>query len=379
MNKFLISLVSILAVVVVATPSRSDAAEARRLLPLKVMGDKQVEDRIDGLTQAMVRQLVKYPDVRMQPVPSDDPLDIMLEAGCEDLDEACLKTIGSSAGVDEVLLLVVENVRGMFRVTAHMVSVAGGKSMDPEVTGNSGDQLEEMVAGVIVKTLGPVPEVAPVVAPVVTRFDLSVASDPSGAEVFVNGDFSGMTPVRLSLEPAEYEISVQKDGYISSTQQAIVRDGSPDRLEVKLDRKAPVAAAVAPVAVVPPAAAAAVPAAAPAPAVAAPVVAPVEPVPPPVVAPVEPLPPPVVAVVEPAPMPEPVAPPAEPIENRSSVKSEPVYKKWWFWTIIGVAVVGAGTIAGILASQGDSTPGEAGFSPWGGYAPRDVTLYPMFR
>jgi len=79
-----------------------------------------------------------------------------------------------------------------------------------------------------------------------------------------------MTPVRLSLEPAEYEISVQKDGYISSTQQAIVRDGSPDRLEVKLDRKAPVAAAVAPVAVVPPAAAAAVPAAAPAPAAAPP-------------------------------------------------------------------------------------------------------------
>lgn len=374
MNKFLISLVSILAVAFVATPSPVAAAEARRLLPLKVMGDKQVEDRIDVLTQAMVRQLVKYPDVRMQPVPSDDPLDIMLEAGCEDLDDACLTTIGGSAGVDDVLLLVVENVRGMFRVTAHLVSVAGGKSIDPEVTGNSSDQLEDMLAGVIVKALGPVPETAPLVAPVVAKFDFSVASDPAGAEVFVNGDFSGTTPVRLTLDPAEYEISVQKEDYLPSTQKAVVGEGLPAKLEVTLERKVPAAVAVAPVTAVLPAAAVAIPAPAPAsaPAPAAVAVAPV-------VAPVEPVVAPPAAAVPPQVSADPVPSPPEPIEKRPSASSEPVYRKWWFWTIIGVAVVGAGTLAGIFASQGDSTPGEAGFSPWGGYAPRDVTLYPMAR
>jgi tetratricopeptide (TPR) repeat protein len=38
-------------------------------------------------------------------------------------------------------------------------------------------------------------------------------------------------------------------------------------------------------------------------------------------------------------------PPAE-------TESRPVYKKWWFWTIIGVAAVGAGVTIGLVASSG---------------------------
>ena len=63
-------------------------------------------------------------------------------------------------------------------------------------------------------------------------------------------------------------------------------------------------------------------------------------------------------------------------ESEQVVGKQPFYKTWWFWTIVGVAVVGAGTAAGILASQGDGNSGVVEFSPWGDYAPLDVTLYP---
>jgi len=34
----------------------------------------------------------------------------------------------------------------------------------------------------------------------------------------------------------------------------------------------------------------------------------------------------------------------------------PVYEAWWFWTIIGVVVVGAGTTAAVLATRGPNLP-----------------------
>jgi hypothetical protein len=47
------------------------------------------------------------------------------------------------------------------------------------------------------------------------------------------------------------------------------------------------------------------------------------------------------------------APPPE--EPRSTERSEaPIYKKWWFWTAIGV--VAAGAVGGALLLGGTSNP-----------------------
>ncbi len=46
--------------------------------------------------------------------------------------------------------------------------------------------------------------------------------------------------------------------------------------------------------------------------------------------------------------------------------SKPVYKKWWFWTIMGTvaaAAIAGGVAGGILANQGQSLP-EPGFHPF---------------
>jgi len=35
--------------------------------------------------------------------------------------------------------------------------------------------------------------------------------------------------------------------------------------------------------------------------------------------------------------------------------SRPVYQKWWFWTLIGAAVVG-GVVAGVVVAGSNKTP-----------------------
>jgi hypothetical protein len=63
---------------------------------------------------------------------------------------------------------------------------------------------------------------------------------------------------------------------------------------------------------------------------------------------------------------------AYPVEE---IGGSPWYKKWWVWTVVGAAVVGAGVTAGVLLS-GEEEAGKSGFTAsvnWpavGGAAPR---------
>jgi hypothetical protein len=57
-------------------------------------------------------------------------------------------------------------------------------------------------------------------------------------------------------------------------------------------------------------------------------------------------------------------------------KAAPWYEAWWFWTIVGAAVVGGATTAGVLLTKDKGTSGSVGFSPSASFAPKDATLYP---
>jgi len=69
------------------------------------------------------------------------------------------------------------------------------------------------------------------------------------------------------------------------------------------------------------------------------------------------------ATLEPAPPPEPAGPPAPP----------PVYRRWWFWTIIGAVAVGAGLGIGLgvgLNQEEPTGPGQEWGVPFPDYEPR---------
>ena len=82
---------------------------------------------------------------------------------------------------------------------------------------------------------------------------LQVRSRPSSAEVFVNGDRRGVTPLTLSeLSPGAYTVRVARAGYAPSEQRITLDARRPSRvLEVSLTRAASTAAAAPPVAAPP--------------------------------------------------------------------------------------------------------------------------------
>jgi hypothetical protein len=50
---------------------------------------------------------------------------------------------------------------------------------------------------------------------------------------------------------------------------------------------------------------------------------------------------------------------AAPSESPAQERATPVYKRWWLWTVVGVAVVGIGLGVGLglgLSSQGGGNP-----------------------
>ena len=66
------------------------------------------------------------------------------------------------------------------------------------------------------------------------------------------------------------------------------------------------------------------------------------------------------------PGPLPPGPGAAALPAGPGVARTPVYKKWWFWTIVGVAAVGTGTAIGLgVYAKGASTDGLPGVTPFG--------------
>ena len=68
---------------------------------------------------------------------------------------------------------------------------------------------------------------------------LWVLSQPDGAEVFVNGTFRGVTPLRLeNVSAGTYSIKIHKEGYEDQTKSATVTKGQLSKIEFTLKRKA---------------------------------------------------------------------------------------------------------------------------------------------
>jgi len=69
---------------------------------------------------------------------------------------------------------------------------------------------------------------------------LSVASDPAGATVYVDGQLQGATPLDLKrLAPGDHRVSVMMQGYLENSRVVSLRAGQSHDVQVKLTPQAP--------------------------------------------------------------------------------------------------------------------------------------------
>jgi cytochrome c-type biogenesis protein CcmH/NrfG len=76
-------------------------------------------------------------------------------------------------------------------------------------------------------------------APALAEGQLSIGSSPSGAAVFVEGQYAGVTPVLLDAPAGTYRVRVQRDGHRPREFAARVVDGLTTRRSVSLTAAAP--------------------------------------------------------------------------------------------------------------------------------------------
>ena len=92
---------------------------------------------------------------------------------------------------------------------------------------------EEFVSTVNIRA-GSTTSVNALLQPVVRSGTLSVDSSPRGAQVHVNGIFRGVTPLRIDLDPAQYDVRVTLTGYEEFAANVNVRPGQVSSVSARL-------------------------------------------------------------------------------------------------------------------------------------------------
>ncbi|PLV58324.1 PEGA domain-containing protein [Thermotoga sp. KOL6] len=64
--------------------------------------------------------------------------------------------------------------------------------------------------------------------------ELSLSSSPSGASIYVNGDYRGETPLTLNISPGNYTITFKKEGYQEETRYVSLNVGERRSIHVNL-------------------------------------------------------------------------------------------------------------------------------------------------
>ncbi len=104
----------------------------------------------------------------------------------------------------------------------------GGSVQDAceAITKHWAEHSSELKTAPIASVPGGPAQRAQAVSEVLEKANFSVASNPSGADIEVDGSFAGSTPSTLQLSSGEHEISIKKKGFQAWTRKMKVTGGS---------------------------------------------------------------------------------------------------------------------------------------------------------
>jgi len=216
------------ATMVVPATAPGEAGATVAVLPLEVEGELSDADR-DALATQLVDGLERgaFGVVRPEAVLSASPK----AAGCTD--SKCLSKIASESSATHVLRARVTVVDRDYMVALELYD---GRSGDSLAKTDEGCEICGITdAGALMETAA---------ATLRTKLDalakgpstLSITSTPEGAEVLLDGEIIGVTPLVRPVVPGKAVIRVSKEGFIAIEREVQLVEGVAESLTFELEK-----------------------------------------------------------------------------------------------------------------------------------------------
>ncbi|KIG13746.1 hypothetical protein DB30_07592 [Enhygromyxa salina] len=210
-----------------SSATSTDVAAKTAILPLVVDGDLPDADR-DNLTAQLVEGLQRG---SFEIVTPDQ---VTAAVGGGDCDKpGCMKKIAGQTGSTHIVRATVQVVDRDYSVRVELFDGSDGTKI---VSTSEGCEICGVVdVGGLMQTQA---------ATLRTKLDalasgpaaVNITSDPDGAEVTLDGEVFGTTPVDKPLIPGDHVIRVSKDGYISVQEKRTFVEGARESLSYELEK-----------------------------------------------------------------------------------------------------------------------------------------------
>jgi hypothetical protein len=215
-----------LAPTLAAPPSEtSETPSKAAILPLVVQGELPDADR-----ETLTNQLVEGLQRGSFAIATPSEVEAVAKGDCSK--PGCMQKIASETGASHIVRATIEVVDRDYKVSVELYDADGAKIV------SSSDGCE--ICGVV--DVGGMIETA--AATLKTKLDalasgpasISIKSNPDGADVMLDGEPFGLTPIDKSIIPGEHTIRISKDGYISVQEQRTFVEGARETLSYELEK-----------------------------------------------------------------------------------------------------------------------------------------------
>lgn len=153
-------------------------------------------------------------------------------------DQACQIEIGKELAAQKIVHTQIVQVGDQCAVTATLYDLRIAAT-DKATSAKGGCTENDLVTSIeaVAKQLSPEAVAVTDVADDAPKFGLKLNSEPTGAEVILDGAFVGKTPARLSVEAGRpHRVTVQYDGYVEHTEELTLTRDEQRNIDLKLTR-----------------------------------------------------------------------------------------------------------------------------------------------
>lgn len=210
-----------------AGAASTDIAPKTAILPLVIEGELPETDR-ETLTNQLVDGLQRG---SFEVVTPDQVVAVAPKGDCSK--PGCMQKIAAATGASHIVRAIVEVVDRDYTVRVELYDGSDGTKI---VSASDGCEICGVAdVGGLIETQA---------ATLRTKLDalasgpgsIVVSSDPEGAEVTLDGEPFGVTPLDKPVIPGDHVIRVSKDGYIAVQEKRTFVEGARESLSYELEK-----------------------------------------------------------------------------------------------------------------------------------------------